>query len=59
MTEGITSALLVAGVLGIWFPTTRGLSIAAVAALAFIYQWLAIVILIGCAAAVYFFRFRK
>ena len=59
MSEGITSALIVAGVLGIWFPSTRGISIAAVAVLSFIYQWLAIVILFGCAVAVYFLRFRK
>lgn len=59
MTEGITSTLIVAGVLGIWFPTTRGMGIAALAALAFIYQWMVIVILFGSVAAAYLIRSRK
>ena len=59
MTDGITFSLLVAGALGIFFPSTRGMAIAAIAALAFIYQWLVIVILFGSAAAFFLFRSRK
>lgn len=53
MTEGITSALVAAFVLGLWFPTTRGMSIAAAAILTFIYPSLLAAILGGAAALAY------
>ena len=59
MVLSITAALITAGVLGLWFSSTRILSIAAVAVLAFIFPWLVVLILIGSAAAFYIFRIRK
>ena len=59
MAEGITAALITAGVLGLWFSTTRAISVAAVAALTFMFPWLGLVILIGSAAAFYVFRIRN
>ena len=59
MAEGITAALVAAGVLGLWFSATRGISIAAVAVLTLLYPWLVVPILIASAAAFYRFRIRK
>ena len=59
MSPGITAALVAAAVLGLWFSTTRGISIAAVAALTLLYPWLVLPILIFSAAAFYRFRIRK
>ncbi len=59
MVVGITAALLTAGVLGLWFSSTRTLSIAATAVLAFLFPWLVVPILIGSAVAFYVFRIRK
>ena len=59
MSTGITAALVAAAVLGLWFSTTRGISIAAVAALTLLYPWLVVPILIASAAAFYRFRIRK
>jgi hypothetical protein len=59
LVEGITAALITAGVLGLWFSSTRGISIAAVAALTFLFPWLGVVVLIGSFAAFYLFRIRK
>ena len=59
MTASITAALIVAAVTGLWFASTRGIAIIAIAVLAFFYKWLAVLILIGSAAAFYFFRLRK
>ena len=59
MAEGITAALIAAGALGLWFSATRGISIAAVAVLTFIFPWLVVPILIVSAAAFYRFRIRK
>ena len=59
MAEGITAALIAAGVLGMWFSATRAISIAAVAVLTFIFPWLVVPILIVSAAAFYRFRIRK
>ena len=59
MSTGITAALVVAAVLGLWFSTTRGMSIAAVAALTLLHPWLVVPILIALAAAFHRFRIRK
>jgi hypothetical protein len=59
LTAGITAALLAAAVLGLWFSATRGISIAAAAALTFLFPWLAVPILIGSSLAFYVFRIRK
>jgi hypothetical protein len=59
LAASITGALVVAGVLGLWFSTTRGIAIIAIAVLAFFYKWLAVLILAGSAAAFYLFRLRK
>jgi hypothetical protein len=45
--------------MGLWFSTTRGISIAATAVLVFIFPWLAVLILIGSAAAFFAFRISK
>jgi hypothetical protein len=55
----ITAALIAAGVLGLWFSSTRGISIGSMAVLVFIFPWLVVLILVGSAAAFYFFRIRK
>lgn len=44
-----TAALIVTAALGISFRTTRGLGIAACAALSFLYPWLVVLVLIGVA----------
>jgi hypothetical protein len=59
MTVGLTAALLVTAALGISFRTTRGIGIAAVAALCFIFPLLAIVVLIGVSALAYYFLRRR
>lgn len=59
MTVAITAALVSAGVLGFWFSSTRGIAIVATAILAFVFPWLAGLILLGSAAAFYFFRINK
>ena len=59
MVSSITAALITAGVLGLWFASTRILSLTAVAVLVFIFPWLVVLILIGSVAAFYFFRIRK
>ncbi len=53
MVVGITSALLVAGLLGLAFSSTRGLAIAAIAALTFIYPVVAILVVAGLGVAIY------
>jgi hypothetical protein len=55
---GITAALIAAGVLGMWFSSTRVLSITSVAILVFIFPWLVVLVLIGSAAAFYVFRLK-
>jgi len=55
----ITAALIAAAVLGMWFPTTRWISISATALLCFVYPWLALFIFTATAWAFYFFRIRK
>ncbi len=59
MAGGFIAALVTAGVLGLWFSSTRVVSIAAVAALAFLFPWLGALVLIASAVAFYLFRFRK
>ena len=59
MVASITAALVVAAVMGLWFSTTRGISIAATAVLVFMFPWLAVLILIGSAAAFFVFRISK
>ena len=59
MVSSITAALITAGVLGLWFTSTRILSLAAFAVLVFIFPWLVSLILLGSVAAFYVFRIRK
>ena len=59
MVASITGALVVAAVMGLWFSSTRGLAIVSISVLAAFYKWLAVLILIGSAAAFYFFRIRN
>ena len=54
-----TSVLLVVAALGLWFPNTRGISLACVGLLVYLHQWLAVPILIACAVALYIFRINK
>lgn len=51
MTAGITAALVVAAALGASFRTTRHIGIAACAALAFLYPWVAVFVLLAIAWA--------
>lgn len=59
MTASILAALLTAFVLGLWFNSTRPMSIAAAAALTFIYPQLLVLVLMGTTVAVWHFYFRK
>lgn len=59
MTNSVNAALIVAGAMGLWFPSTRGYAIVATAALSFIYPWLVIVVLLASAAGVYLHHLRK
>jgi membrane protein implicated in regulation of membrane protease activity len=59
LAVSVTAALIVAGVLGIWFSTTRAISIGAIALLVFLHPWLVVLVLIGSATAFYLFRIRK
>ncbi len=59
MAAGLVAALITAGVLGMWFSTTRVVAISAIAALTFIFPWLGALVLIASAAAFYLFRLRK
>lgn len=59
MTNSVNAALIVAGAMGLWFPSTRGYAIVATAALSFIYPWLVIVVLLASAAGVYLHHIRK
>lgn len=59
MSASITAALIAAGLLGLIFSSTRGMAIAAIAALTFIYPLVVIVVLAGTAAALYLRHLRK
>jgi len=59
LTASITAALVTAGVLGLWFSSTRGISIGAVAILTFVFPWLVVLVVIGSVLAVYLFRIRN
>ncbi len=59
MAISIVCALIVVVAMGLWFSTTRAIAIIALAALAFIAPWLAVVILIGSTAAFYLSHIRK
>jgi len=59
ITAGITAALIVAGVLGLSFSSTRGMAIAAIAALTFIYPALVIPILALVGVLLYLRHVRK
>ncbi len=55
----VTSALIAAALLGIWFSTTRWISVGAFALLCLLYPWLTVVVLIAVIWAFYFFKIRK
>lgn len=59
MSVSVSAALIVAGVVGLWFSTTRVISIGAIALLVFLHPWLVVLVLCGSAAAFYLFRIRK
>jgi len=59
MMLSITSALICAAVLGLWFPVTRWLAIISAAALCFFYPWLGVVMATAVAWAFYYFHVRK
>ncbi len=59
MTGSVTAALIVAGILGLSFSSTRGMAIAAIAALTFIFPMALIAVLAGAAIAFYLRFFRK
>ncbi len=59
MMLSITSALICAAVLGLWFPVTRWLAITSAAALCFFYPWLGIVLVTATAWAFYYFHVRE
>ena len=59
MAAGLVAALITAGVLGMWFSTTRVVAITAIAALTFIFPWLGVLVLATSIAAFWLFRFRK
>ena len=59
MSVSVTAALAVTAVVGIWFSTTRAISIGALALLVFLHPWLVVLVLIGSAAALYVLRIRK
>ncbi len=59
MAAGLVAALITAGVLGMWFSTTRVVAIGAIAALTFIFPWLGVLVLAASIAAFWLFRFRK
>ena len=54
LTAGAIAALITAGFLGLWFSTTRGIAIAAIAVLTVFFPWLVVPVLIASVAA--FFR---
>ncbi len=59
MTPSITAALITAGVLGMWFNSTRGIAIGAIAILTLVHGWLVAVVVIASALCFYLFRIRK
>jgi hypothetical protein len=59
LAVSVTAALIVAGVVGMWFPSTRVISIGAIALLVFLHPWLVVLVLTGSAAAFFLFRIRK
>lgn len=59
MAVSVTASLIVAGVVGMWFPNTRVISVGALALLVFLHPWLAFVVLAATATAFYLLRIRK
>jgi hypothetical protein len=59
VATGIVAALATATGLGLWFTSTRPIAILSVAALAYAFPWLAVLILMGSATAFYLLRIRK
>lgn len=59
MAVSVTAALIVAAVVGLWFPSTRVISVGAIALLVFLHPWLVVLVLIGSATSFYLFRIRK
>ena len=59
MTAGLTAALVTAALTGAWFNATRGIAIAALAMLCFLYPWLTAFVAAGVAWAFLHFKVRK
>ncbi len=59
MTPRIVAALLAVLVLGMWFNSTRSMSISAAAALTFMYPKLVILVVFGSTLAAWHFYVRR
>lgn len=59
LTAGITAALIVAGTLGLFFANTRGMAVAAIAALCFVWPALAVPIVALVGGILYLRILRK
>ena len=59
MDAGLTSALAAAALTGIWFSTTRWISIGALTLLCFFHPWLTAFVACGVGWAFFFFKVRK
>jgi DUF1365 family protein len=59
LTAGLTAALVTVSLTGVWFNTTRAMSIAALAMLCFLHPWLTVLVAAGVAWAFIYFKVRK
>ncbi len=57
--SSVTAALIVIGVLGLWFSTTRWMAVCALALLCAFRPWLAALVILAVSYAFYFFNLRK
>lgn len=55
----ITAALIVVGVLGLWFSTTRWMAICALAVLCALYPGLSLLVVVGGMVALYVLKVRQ
>ena len=57
--DPVTSALIVVGVLRMWFNTTRWMAVCALAMLCAFHPWLAALVIFAVLYAFYFFNIRN
>lgn len=55
----VTAALIVVGVLGLWFNTTRWMAVCALALLCAFRPWLAALVIFGVSCAFYLFKVHQ